>query len=185
MAGNEVRFLSDLIEKKRSIVEKKSLELYNLKEQRSYIDQLRSKLEKRVHEIKMLNKTINSLRVDFKKLQGETNNSSVAEKQVGLAKNTVEELRTKMDVNSGRMKQQLMLLEEQVYEFRAKGTSITIEKNIKPIELKYMEMQGKKKELELEKRELLFKLLASQERVTALSTMTEVCLNILARAENK
>ncbi|KAH7519094.1 hypothetical protein JRO89_XSUnG0138000 [Xanthoceras sorbifolium] len=167
------------LEEKRMGVEGKLLELYGLKEQQLYISQLRNHLEEKIKEIEKLNRAVNSLCDEIKNLQEEMKQAALAERQLKMANKMIEELQMKMNVHTKLMRKQLLILEKQVSGFRGNETSISdavIEKKLKAtrqVELEFVEMQRRNKELELEKRELAVKLLGAQARITALSTMTD------------
>ncbi|KAJ9187318.1 hypothetical protein P3X46_002787 [Hevea brasiliensis] len=160
-------------------LDRKLFELYSLKEQQSYIAQLRKNLEEKMKEMDMLNITFNSLYNKINHLQKEIKEEVSAEKQVKVAKEMIEKIERKMNANESHLKVQLMMLQEKVSgfqrdEFSYRDTAIVERmKALKDVELEYYEMRRKNKELELEKRELAVKLVTAQARKTSLSNLTE------------
>lgn len=104
----------------------------------------------------------------------------MAEKQLEMAKKMLKGLQEKMDASANNVKGRLIVLQEQVSSFQSGEISFRdtiVEKeleDVKDVELEIAEMQRRKRELELEKRELAVKLIAAKERVAALSNMKEV-----------
>lgn len=167
------------------VLERKLLELYGLKEQQEFIAQMHWHLEEKMTEIDMLGVTVKTLRDEIKNIQEEIKQNIFAKSQLEKAKRTVEDLEKKMDVNAGHMKQQLVMLEEQVSEIQCSkgnysnnGMNEKKLKAAKHVELEYVEMQRINKELELEKRELTVKLVGAQARIISVSNMTQVNKNV-------
>lgn len=163
------------------VLERKSLELYGLKEQQAYIAQMQGQLEDKMTEINMLGGTANTLCSEIKNLREEMKQNILAKLQLEGDKKMVEDLEKKMNVNASQMKPQLVMLEEQVSEFQCnngnhKNKDIIAKKlkAAKRTKLEYVEMQRINKELELEKRQLTIKLVGAQARITSLSNMTQV-----------
>lgn len=73
-------------EQRKLTLERKLLELYSLKEQQTYISQLRKSLEEKMKEINMLNVTSNYLHNKINHLQKEKEEIVLAEKQVAVEK---------------------------------------------------------------------------------------------------
>ncbi|XP_044466160.1 protein CHUP1, chloroplastic-like isoform X1 [Mangifera indica] len=168
------------LEKRKMVLERKSLELYGLKEQQAYIAQMQGQLEDKMTEINMLGGTANTLCSEIKNLREEMKQNILPKLQLEGDKKMVEDFEKKMNVNASQMKPQLVMLEEQVSEFQCnngnhKNKDIIAKKlkAAKRTKLEYVEMQRINKELELEKRELTIKLVGAQARITSLSNMTQ------------
>ncbi|KAI9173619.1 hypothetical protein LWI28_003956 [Acer negundo] len=83
---SEMEILHNLIkelEKKRLVVEGKSLQLYALKQQQSYFAQLGRRLEEKMADIEMLNDTVHSLQDEINKLKEEMRQAKSTERQLG------------------------------------------------------------------------------------------------------
>ncbi|XVF09672.1 hypothetical protein REPUB_Repub07fG0115100 [Reevesia pubescens] len=95
-----------------------------------------------------------------------------------MAKKMIEEMQMK-NGNASQIKEQIVVLEEQLSRFTTNETSArdALIKNrlevVKNIELQEVKMRRRNKELELEKRELLVKLYAADAKISSLSDMTE------------
>ena len=168
------------LEQRKAIFERKLFEYYGLKERQSYIGQLQRQLEDKTVEINMRKMAVDSLQDERKKLHEEIKQGLVAEKQLEMAKKMLKGLQEKMDASANNVKGRLIVLQEQVSSFQSGEISFRdtiVEKeleDVKDVELEIAEMQRRKTELELEKRELAVKLIAAKERVAALSNMKEV-----------
>lgn len=171
--------LEQELEQRKEILERKLFEYHGLKERQSYIGQLQRQLEDKTAEINMLKMAVDSLQDERKKLHEEIKQGLVAEKQLEMAK-MLKGLQEKMDASASSVKGRLIVLQEQVFNFQSGEISFrdTIVENeledVKDVELEIAEMKRRKKELELEKRELAVKLIAAKERIAALSNMKEV-----------
>lgn len=171
--------LEQELEQRKEILERKLFEYHGLKERQSYIGQLQRQLEDKTTEINMLKMAVDSLQDERKKLHEEIKQGLVAEKQLEMAK-MLKGLQEKMDASASSVKGRLIVLQEQVFNFQSGKISFRdtiVEKeleDVKDVELEIAEMKRRKKELELEKRELAVKLIAAKERIAALSNMKEV-----------
>lgn len=171
--------LEQELEQRKEILERKLFEYHGLKERQSYIGQLQRQLEDKTTEINMLKMAVDSLQDERKKLHEEIKQGLVAEKQLETAK-MLKGLQEKMDASASSVKGRLIVLQEQVFNFQSGEISFRdtiVEKeleDVKDVELEIAEMKRRKKELELEKRELAVKLIAAKERIAALSNMKEV-----------
>lgn len=171
--------LEQELEQRKEILERKLFEYHGLKERQSYIGQLQRQLEDKTTEINMLKMAVDSLQDERKKLHEEIKQGLVAEKQLEMAK-MLKGLQEKMDASASSVKGRLIVLQEQVFNFQSGEISFRdtiVEKeleDVKDVELEIAEMKRRKKELELEKRELAVKLIAAKERIAALSNMKEV-----------
>nr|POE70246.1 protein chup1, chloroplastic [Quercus suber] len=167
------------LEQRKAILERKLFEYYGLKERQSYIGQLQRQLEDKTAEINMQKMAVDSLQDERKKLHEEIKQGLVAEKQLEMAKKMLKGLQEKMDASASNVKGRLIVLQEQVSGFQSGEISFRdtiVEKeleDVKDVELEIAEMQRRKRELELEKRELAVKLIAAKERIAALSNMKE------------
>lgn len=171
--------LEQELEQRKEILERKLFEYHGLKERQSYIGQLQRQLEDKTTEINMLKMAVDSLQDERKKLHEEIKQGLVAEKQLEMAK-MLKGLQEKMDASASSVKGRLIVLQEQVFNFQSGEISFRdtiVEKeleDVKDVDLEIAEMKRRKKELELEKRELAVKLIAAKERIAALSNMKEV-----------
>lgn len=171
--------LEQELEQRKEILERKLFEYHGLKERQSYIGQLQRQLEDKTAEINMLKMAVDSLQDERKKLHEEIKQGLVAEKKLEMAK-MLKGLQEKMDASASSVKGRLIVLQEQVFNFQSGEISFRdtiVEKeleDVKDVELEIAEMKRRKKELELEKRELAVKLIAAKERIAALSNMKEV-----------
>lgn len=171
--------LEQELEQRKEILERKLFEYHGLKERQSYIGQLQRQLEDKTTEINMLKMAVDSLQDERKNLHEEIKQGLVAEKKLEMAK-MLKGLQEKMDASASSVKGRLIVLQEQVFNFQSGEISFRdtiVEKELedfKDVELEIAEMKRRKKELELEKRELAVKLIAAKERIAALSNMKEV-----------
>ncbi|XP_050257732.1 protein CHUP1, chloroplastic-like isoform X2 [Quercus robur] len=167
------------LEQRKAILERKLFEYYGLKERQSHIGQLQRQLEDKTTEINMRKMAADSLQDERKKLHEEIKQGLVAEKQLEKAKKMLKGLQEKMDASASNVNGSLIVLQEQVSGFQSGEISFRdniVEKeleDVKDVELEIAEMQRRKRELELEKRELAVKLIAAKERIAALSNMKE------------
>ncbi|XP_027167361.1 protein CHUP1, chloroplastic-like [Coffea eugenioides] len=173
---SEIDILKNVVkekEKMRESLEMRLLELYCLKEQQSRIALLQKQLNDRTSEINMLRETINKLQDEKKKLYEEVKLNQLAAEQLESAELIMLELQGQLELDSGQMKEQLLMLKEQVSGFHAKEESKENLKAIKVVELKALEVKRMNIQLQLEKRELVVKLSAANSKFAELSTMTE------------
>ncbi|PSR88237.1 hypothetical protein CEY00_Acc31266 [Actinidia chinensis var. chinensis] len=161
----QLRTLVKELEEREVKLEGKLLEYYGLKEQDSDIAELQRQLKIKTVEIDMFNITINSLQAERKKLQQE--------------------------LESNQTKGQLLLLTQQMSSLQSKEEQafkkdVDVEKKLKALkelEVEVVELKGKNKELQHEKRGLTVKLDAAEARIMALSNMTETEMVAKAREE--
>ncbi|XP_048136351.1 protein CHUP1, chloroplastic-like [Rhodamnia argentea] len=173
------RLLND--KRRREIaVENKLLELYGLREQRSFITHLQKQLRVRSSKADMLKSAVSSLEAEKSDLEKEIRESSVAEKQLEAAQKAMKQWQDKENAGEILMKAQLNMIEERVHGFHGKEKSsrepVINRKKMKRMEdlkLEVLEMNRRNKELELEKREVALKLNSAQAKTSSLSTMTE------------
>lgn len=163
------------------------LEYYGLKEQELDIVELQRQLKIKTVEINMLNITINSLQTERKKLQEEIAQGASVKKELEVARNKIKELQRQIQLDSNQTKAQLLFLKQQVSGLQAKEEEAIkkdaeVEKKLKAVkelEVEVMELKRKNKELQHEKRELTVKLDAAQEKISAVSNMTEVNVTVI------
>ncbi|XP_034673472.1 protein CHUP1, chloroplastic-like [Vitis riparia] len=165
------------MERKRRTLEGKLLEMYGIKEQRSYIAQLQKHLKVKTEEVDFLSITVNSLRAETKKLQEEAKEGVLVEKQLEIAKKRIKELHEKMTTDRNWARKKLLTLAREVSGFEKTGISSTdhenVEKKSGSVEFKAMEMKRRNKELEMETGGLKIMLVAAEDKANALSDMTE------------
>ncbi|KAI4335821.1 hypothetical protein L6164_014430 [Bauhinia variegata] len=158
------------------ILERKLLELNRLKEEQSAIVHLRTLMHERTIELDLLNTRIASLRAETKILQEKKKKDVLAEKQLHMAKNMINEMQRQKDVNPRPVKEQIFKLQQQVTEFHKYDGSHcddTISKKLeaaKNLEMKVLELKRRNKELELEKREMGIKLATVQVQMPSIIT---------------
>ena len=182
-----MRKLVKELEEREVKLEGELLEYYGLKEQESDILEIQRQLRIKTVEIDMLNITINSLQAERKKLQEEIAKGVSAKKELELARNKIKELQRQIQLEAHQTKGQLLLLKQQVSGLQAKEEEAVkkdseIEKKLKAVkelEVEVVELKRKNKELQHEKRELTVKLDAAEDRIAALSNMTEVRITML------
>lgn len=186
-----LRNLVKELEEREVKLEGELLEYYGLKEQESDIDELQRQLKIKTVEINMLNITINSLQAERKKLHEELAQGGSGRKELEVARNKIKELQRQIQMDSNQTKAQLLFLKQQVSGLLAKEEEtikkdVELEKKLKAVkelEVEVMELRRKNKELQHEKRELTVKLAAAEERINALSNMTESEMVAKAREE--
>ncbi|KAE8100783.1 hypothetical protein FH972_018643 [Carpinus fangiana] len=186
-----MRKLVKELEEREVKLEGELLEYYGLKEQESDILEIQRQLRIKTVEIDMLNITINSLQAERKKLQEEIAQGVSAKKELELARNKIKELQRQIQLEANQTKGQLLLLKQQVSGLQAKEEEAVnkdseIEKKLKAVkelEVEVVELKRKNKELQHEKRELTVKLDAAEDRIAALSNMTETEMVAKAREE--
>ncbi|KAK7279576.1 hypothetical protein RJT34_24629 [Clitoria ternatea] len=169
------------LEEREVILQGELLEYYGLKEQESDIVELQRQLNIKTLEIDMLNKTINSLQEERKKLQEELASVASAKRELEVARSKIKELQRKIQLEANQAKGQLLLLKQkvsslQVKEGEAAKKDAEIEKKLKALgdlEVEVVELKRENKELQHEKRELTVKLNAAESRIPELSNVTE------------
>lgn len=180
---SEIDLLRNMVKEKdkmRASLEIRLFELYCLKEQQSKIPLLQRQLNDRTSEIDMLVETINRLQAERKNLYEEMKQNQLAAEQLERAKLTILELQGQMELDSGQMNDQITTLKQKVSCFHKEGESKVPNKidkklkSVKVVELKALEIKRRNIELQLEKRELVLKLKATESKIAELSTMTEV-----------
>ena len=177
----EIEILQNAVkemERKRRTLEGKLLEMYGIKEQRSYIAQLQKHLKVKTEEVDFLSITVNSLRAETKKLQEEVKEGVLVQKQLEIAKKRIKELHKKMTTDRNWARKKLLTLAREVSGFEKTGISSTdhenVEKKTGSVEFKAMEMKRRNKELEMETGGLKIMLVAAEDKANAQSNMTEV-----------
>ena len=180
---DEKLIISDLaseIEQRKVYLQGKLLELYGLKEEKQYLAKLQTHLEEKSEEIGILNVTLASLQCEKESLKEETKQGALAKKNLEVAKKMIVEIERKMAVNERRVKGRVSMIEDRVSGFRGDESSprdALIEKKLKALrslELEAAKTKRRNKELQLEKRALTINLVAAQDKITALSDVTEV-----------
>ncbi|CBI15407.3 unnamed protein product, partial [Vitis vinifera] len=176
----EIEILQNAVkemERKRRTLEGKLLEMYGIKEQRSYIAQLQKHLKVKTEEVDFLSITVNSLRAETKKLQEEVKEGVLVQKQLEIAKKRIKELHKKMTTDRNWARKKLLTLAREVSGFEKTGISSTdhenVEKKTGSVEFKAMEMKRRNKELEMETGGLKIMLVAAEDKANAQSNMTE------------
>lgn len=182
--AERIKLLLNELRRREIAVENKLLELYGLREQRSFIKHLKKQLRVRSSEADMLKSVVSSLEKEKSDLEKQIRESSAGEKQLEVAEKTMKQWQDKVNAGEIQMKAQLNAIEERVYGFHGKEKSsrepVLDRKKMKAMEdvkLEVLEMNRRNKELELEKRELALKLNYAQAKTSSLSTMTEVWEN--------
>lgn len=180
----KIEFLKDAetkMEKRREKLEVKLLEMYCLKQQ--HIDEgdhLRQNLKSKIFEIHMLNATKTELQFDKERLKEEIKQNQLAENQLESSRASLKEIQGQECVDSAQLKRQLSMLKELLSGFgiNEKGESLELKekliatKNVE-LELEAMEWKRKKKELQLDMRELGVKLVAAQTSINTFSRFSE------------
>lgn len=191
---NEIKVLNNLVkegQQRKMRLEGKLLELCGLREEHSYMAHLQRHLDNKSSEIEMLNATIASMQAERKNLHEDVKQCVLARKQLETARKVIAEMQKKMDYcneSNMKIKGRLLIVEEQVSNFprdKDEGNSVRdaiLEKKLKDVrnvELQALKMKRRNKELELGKRELVVKLVSAQEKITALSNITEVHIKFI------
>lgn len=186
---NETEVLHNLVrevQQRKLRIERKLLELCELREEKSFMSHLQRHLDEKSLEIEILNATIASMQTERKDLHEEVKQCVLARKQLETAKKVIPEMQKKMDYikeNNMEVKGRLLIVEEQVSNLprdKDEGNSVRYDmvekklKGVRDVEMKILKMKRRNKELELGKRELAVKLVAAQDKITALSNITEV-----------
>lgn len=186
---NETEVLHNLVrevQQRKLRIERKLLELCELREEKSFMSHLQRHLDEKSLEIEILNATIASMQTERKDLHEEVKKCVLARKQLETAKKVIPEMQKKMDYikeNNMEVKGRLLIVEEQVSNLprdKDEGNSVRYDmvekklKGVRDVEMKILKMKRRNKELELGKRELAVKLVAAQDKITALSNITEV-----------
>jgi len=161
----EKELLQNLIQnyKQREIsLERKLIELNRLKEEKSVISKLKMELEKKRAKLKYLEETIGSLRFERKIIKEKIQEDIMYKMQLEIANKIINEMESKKDINGSHVKDQMLLLQQQVDELdKYNGATATVNKkheHVEDRELEVLEMKRRNKELELEKREVGTKL---------------------------
>ncbi|KAL6177909.1 hypothetical protein ACLB2K_049430 [Fragaria x ananassa] len=185
---NETEVLHNLmreVQQRKLWIERKLLGLCELREEKSFMSHLHRHLDEKSLEIEILNATIASMQTERKDLHEEVEQCVLARKQLETAKKVIPEMQKKMDyTNESNMevKGRLLIVEEQVSNLprdKDEGNSVRYDivekklKGVRDVEMQIFKMKRRNKELELGKRELAVKLVAAQDKITALSNITE------------
>lgn len=186
---NETEVLHNLVrevQQRKLRIERKLLELCELREEKSFMSHLQRHLDEKSLEIEILNATIASMQTERKDLHEEVKQCVLARKQLETAKKVIPEMQKKMDYikeSNMEVKGRLLIVEEQVSNLprdKDEGNSVRYDmvekklKGVRDVEMKILKMKRRNKELELGKRELAVKLVAAQDKITALTNITEV-----------
>ncbi|XP_062029141.1 protein CHUP1, chloroplastic-like [Rosa rugosa] len=185
---NEIEVLHNLVrevQQRKLSLERKLVELCELREERSFMSHLQRHLDNKSLEIEMLNATIASMQTERKDLHEDAKQCVLARKQLETARKVIAELQKKMNYcneSNMKVKGRLLIVEEQVSNLPRdidEGSSVRdaiVEKKlqgVRDVELQILKMKRRNKELELGKRELAVKLVSAQDKITALSNITE------------
>ncbi|KAK1384018.1 hypothetical protein POM88_021753 [Heracleum sosnowskyi] len=169
------------MDKRRDKLEVKLLEMYCLKQQHmDEGDHLRQILKSKFLEIDMLNATKVALQFDKERLKEKINQNQLAENQLDSARASLKAIQGQECVESAKLKGQLLMLKEQLSEFGIDEKRESLElkekliatKNVE-LELEAMEWNRKKKELQLDMRELGVKLVAAQTSIMSFPRFSE------------
>lgn len=186
---NETEVLHNLVrevQQRKLRIERKLLELCELREEKSCMSHLQRHLDEKSLEIEILNATIASMQTERKDLHEEVKQCVLARKQLETAKKVIPEMQKKMDYikeSNMEVKGRLLIVEEQVSNLprdKDEANSVRYDivekklKGVRDVEMQIFKMKRRNKELELGKRELAVKLVAAQDKITALSNITEV-----------
>lgn len=172
----EMELLQNLVKKYKQnqcILERKLIKLKGWKEDQYAMAQLQRQLGNKTAELELLHAMIASLQAESKHLQEKIREGVLTEKQLHIAKRRINEMQKKNDVNGSpiSVKEQLLILQQQVTEFRKyedSGRTAMVKKKLKAtkdVELEVWELKRRNKELELEKREVGMKLTTAQVRI--------------------
>ncbi|KAJ4839518.1 hypothetical protein Tsubulata_047360, partial [Turnera subulata] len=172
-----LRSLATEFELRNANLERKLHELYGAKERQSYTIQLLRKLEEKKAEVDKLKTNINSLLAEKEDFQRERNEGVQAEKQLEGAIVVTKKMQKEMDLETKSMRSQLMMLQDQVFAFESEESCnkdiMTVDDRFEGVGLELHELRRKNKELELEKRELGVRLVATRVRIEHISNLTE------------
>ncbi|XP_061353827.1 protein CHUP1, chloroplastic-like isoform X2 [Gastrolobium bilobum] len=152
-------------------LERKFLELKGLKERKSAIAQMQRQLEKKTAKLDSLKTIIASLQSERKIIQEKIREDVLSKKQLDIAKKMISEMQWKKEVNGSPVKEQILMLQQQVTElqkYNGSGRNATVNKklnDVQDIELEVLELKRRNKELELEKREIGIELATVQARI--------------------
>ncbi|MED6172281.1 hypothetical protein PIB30_048643 [Stylosanthes scabra] len=167
---NEKEILQNLVEnyKQREMtLQRKLLQLNVLKEEQSAIAELRIQLKKKNAKFDSLNETITSLEAKNKAMEEKVREDGVSKKHLETAKKMLNEMERKKSFEGRRVEEQILMLEQQVTELQKQDSSardakmINKLKDVEGVELEALELKRTNKELELEKREIGFKLVTA------------------------
>lgn len=193
-SANEIKVLNNLVkevQQRKMRLERKLLELCGLREEHSYMAHLQRHLDNKSSEIKMLNATIASMQAERKNLHEDVKQRVLARKQLEMARKVIAEMQKKMECcneSNMKIKGRLLIVEEQISNFprdEDEENSVRdaiVEKklrDVRNVELQLFKMKRRNKELELGKRELVVKLVSAQEKLTALSNISEVHIKFI------
>lgn len=183
--ATELEQLQELVnemKQKEAKLEDKLLEYYRMKEQESDIVELQRQLKIKIVEIDLLKITVNSLEAEREKLREELEKEDSSRKELEDARSKIKELQRQIQLEANQTRGYLLLLKQQVSGLKVKEEETLmkdaeIEKKLKSVddlEVEILELKRKNIELHHEKRELAVKLDASESRIAALASMTEV-----------
>lgn len=163
-------------------LERKLIELNSLKEEKSAIAQMQRELEKKVAKLDSLKITLHSLQSENKVIQEKIRENALCKVQLEIANKIINEIHRKKDMNRSLVKDQILILQQQVAElqkYNGSGRNAVVNKKLgeaQDIEMEVLELKRNNKELEMEKREGGIKLATSQAKirteVTALSVLS-------------
>ncbi|RDX81419.1 Protein CHUP1, chloroplastic, partial [Mucuna pruriens] len=166
--------LQKLVEsyKQREVnLERKLLELNGMREEQSAIAQMQKQLEEKTKRLDFLKMTVASLKSESKVIREKIKEDYLSRKQLDIAKKMVKEMERKKDVNGSPVRDQILMLQEQVTEFRKYNSSGRNDiankklKGVQDMEVEVLQLKRRNKELELEKREMGIKLATAQARI--------------------
>lgn len=171
----EKELLQTLIEnyKQREVnLGRKLVELNSLKEEQSAIAQMQRQLEEKTEKLDSLKKTIASQQSERKIIiQEKTREDVLSKMQLDIANKIINEMQRKKGMNGSPVKDQMLVLQQVVTELEkhnGSGGNDVVNKKIRDVqdmELEVLELKRRNKELELEKREIGFKLDTAQAKI--------------------
>lgn len=170
----EKKLLQHLIQNYKQNVgnlERKLVEMNGLKEEKSAIAQMQCELQKKVAKLVSLKKNIASLQSERKVIQEKISEDVLCKVHLETAKKIINGMQRKNDMNRGLVKDQILMLQQQVAElqkYNGSGRNVGVNKKLREaedIELEVLELKRRNKELELEKREVGIKLATAQARI--------------------
>ncbi|XP_050377924.1 protein CHUP1, chloroplastic-like [Argentina anserina] len=185
---NEIEVLHNLareVQQRKLRLERKLLELCELREEKSFMFHLQRRLDEKLLEIEMLNATIASMQTERKELNEDVKECVLSRKQLETTRKLITEMQKKMEYckkSNMEVKGRLLIVEEKVSnlprdedEGKSVRDAIVEQKlnGVRDAELQVLKMKRRNKELELGKRELTVKLVSAQDTITALSNITE------------
>ncbi|MED6195384.1 hypothetical protein PIB30_037399 [Stylosanthes scabra] len=171
---NEKKILQNLEEnyKQREMsLQRKLLQLNVLKEEQSAIAELQIQLNKKNVKFDSLHATIGSLEAENKIMEEKVREDAGTKKHLEIAKKMLNEMERKKSFEGRQVEEQILMLEQQVTDLQKQDSSARDAKMVKKlkdvegVKLEALELKRRNKELELEKREIGFKLVTADSKV--------------------